>query len=270
MRENFKDALSGNNIKKPTIFRLIKKRPNPALKGRHYPSIKRLPSTEEIYDSKKDITRTIRYAQGESSIYKEDQPQKVVLSDIIFQNGHLAVDFTNPTLLKFLSASNLNAENPDRKKEKNAVFVKLDPNKDAGISIEKEISQARAVSTVAGLEFDDLKAYGRVLGVNINRGGSEIRHDMVLMAKSDPETFMNGLDNPVTKRQQVMYNAIEAGIVSISNRGAHWIMGDTRKLIVPIPPGMDVMVWFSEWTMNEKDGGEVFKEIEKRLKKRNE
>jgi len=270
MREHTNDVLSGNLKNKLVTFKLIKRRTKPALAGRFYPSIKRLPSSEEVYDSKKDITRTIRYAVGESSIYKDEQPLKVVLGDIVFQNGYLRVEHTNPTLLKYLATSNLNVENPDRKTQHTAVYIEMNPDKEAGLSMEKEISQAQAISTVAGMDFDDLKGYAKVLGVNVNLGAKEIRHNMIVLAKAEPTKFLNGLDDPVVKRQQIILNGIEMKIISAGTRGVHWIMGDKKQLITPVPPGMVAVQWFAEWTMGDKRGEEVFEEIKKRLKKLDE
>jgi len=177
MRELLDMDVNSDQIDKPIVFRLIKKNAKPALKGRYYPSIKRLPSEELIYDPTTKTNRTIRYAPGEQSIYKDEQAEKVVLSDIIFQNGSLIVPFTNPMLLSFLEKSNFNQSNPARIKGSRMLFSVIDKDKEAKVEMASEVVQIRAANAVLQMEFADLKAYARVLGVNINNSGDMIRHD---------------------------------------------------------------------------------------------
>ncbi len=262
MREKENTPIGG--MLKARHFKLTKRTSSPALRGRHYPSIKVLPSEEEIYDPQTNKTRTIRYAIGESSIYKDEQPTSVVKSDIIFQNGSIIVPYTNPSLIEFLTLSNHNADNPHRKTEKVAMFKELNPAKDAEKSLEIEESVARAKALVFTLPFEEIKGYARVCGVNTRKSAAEIKHDMVLLAGKDPAGFISGLDDPLTKRQQVVMDACSVNVIEISGKGAFWKHGDQKNLITPIPSGQDGIVWFSEWTMTDEDGKSVFKEIAKK------
>ena len=262
MRDKENAPLGG--MLKARHFKLTKRNAKPALSGRHYPSIKVLPSEEEIYDSETNKTRTIRYAVGESSIYKDEQPQVVVKSDIIFQNGSIIVAYTNPSLIEFLTLSNHNAENPHRKTEKRIMFKELNPAKDAENALIIEEAVARAKALVFTLPFDEIKGYARVCGVKMNQSPSEIKHEMVRLAGADPKGFMAGLDDPLTKRQQVIMDACTTSVIEISGKGAFWKHGDEKNLITPIPAGRDGIVWFAEWTMTDEDGKDVFKEIAKK------
>jgi len=264
MREKDNTPLGG--MLKARHFKLTKRNPNPARKGRHYPSIKILPSEEEIYDPTENKTRTIRYAVGESSVYKDEQPTQVVLGDIIFQNGSIIVPYTNPTLIEFLTLSNHNAENPHRKTDKSRLFVELNPARDAEKALEQEEAVARAKALVFTLPFDEIKGYARVCGVNTSRSAAEIKHDMVRLAEKDPKGFMVGLDDPATKRQQILHDAKSCGVIEISGKGAFWKHGDEKKIFTPIPTGKDGIKWLAEWTLTDEDGKEVYKEIEKKTK----
>jgi len=262
MRE--KENAPLGSMLKARHFKLTKRNQKPALTGRHYPSIKVLPNQEEIYDPKTNKTRTIRYAVGESSIYKDEQPLVVVKSEIIFQNGSIIVAYTNPSLIEFLTLSNHNAENPHRRSEKRIMFIELNPAKDAEQALESEESVARAKALVFTLPFEEIRGYARVCGVNVKRSAAEIKHDMVTLAGKDPKGFMAGLDDPLTKRQQVIMDACSVSVLEISGKGAFWKHGDAKNLITPIPAGQDGVLWFAEWTMTNEDGKEVFKEIAKK------
>jgi len=264
MREK-ENTLIGVDSNKPTVFKLVKKNAKPALQGRYYPSIKRLPHEETIYDPIKKSNRIIRYAPGEQSVYKDEQPEKVVLGDIVFQNGTIVVQYTNPLLLTYLGLSNYNQSNPSRMRGFKAVFSELDPEGDAHAQIDIEIEQLKAGNAVLQMDFSELKAYARVLGVNISNGADMIRHDMLKKAKASPAMFMAGIDDPIIKRQQVLLDGMSYKIIELSGRSLNWLIGDKKSLIVPIPIGQG-LPWVAEWTMNDKDGEEVFREIEKKVK----
>ena len=253
--------------KKPTVFRLTKKNQKPALEGRYYPSQKTLPSEETVYDPVANKRRTIRYAPGEQSIYKDEQPEKVVLGSIIFQNGSLVVPIDNPILLEYLENSNFNMTNSLRIKGSKVVFRALDPAATAKDIMANEVDQVRVSNAVLTMEFADLKAYARVLKVNITNEGDIIRHDMLQLAKKDPAKFMAGIDDPLVKRQQVILDAMQYRIIEIAGRSISWVFDDKNSLIVPVPVGQDPVAWFAEWTMNEKDGERVYSDIEKKVKK---
>lgn len=257
-------------IQKPVLFQLVKKNHRPALAGRYYPSQKRMPHEEIIFDPTTNSNRTIRYAPSEQSIYKDEQPTKVVLGDIVFQNGSLVVPHTNPLLIRYLEKSNYNQGNPNRVKGTRAIFKVIDHEADAKKLMEVEVSQIQAANAVLGMEFSDLKAYARVLGVNINKSTEEIRHDMLVLSKKDPVKFMAGMDDPVVKRQQVIMDAMSYHLIEANKNGISWVLGDKKNLIVPVPIGQSPVAWFAEWTMSEKDGEKVYEEIEKKLRKLSE
>jgi len=254
-------------VQKAREYRLVKRNPKPALEGRHYPSLKRLPSEEEIFDPISGKTRYIRLAAGEPSLYKDEQPAKVVLSDIIFQNGKIIVSHTSPNLVKFLTLSNHNAENEHRIRGKKVIFREVDKKRDAERDLEAEETVARAKALVFSLPFEDLKGYARVCGVNVNRSVAEIKHDMLTLAAKDPKNFVAGLDDPMTKKQQMIMDAMSCGVIELSKGGAFWKFGDQKNIITPIPTGVDSIVWFTEWTATDSEGESVYKEIEKKTQK---
>lgn len=257
-------------ITKPTVFVLTRRKIRPALAGRHYPGYFRMPSVEEILDEKTNKVRTIRYALGESSIFKDEQSEKVTLGDIIFVNGTLTLDRMNPNLLAYMSLSNHNEGNEARNPSKTVFFRKLDPAGSAKIDVDIIIEETKAVSLALGMEFSKLVGYAKIVGIDTNREVSEIRHDMVLFAKKNPKLFMNGVDDPKVARQTVIGKAREMGIVKFEGRSVKWNTGTSTAPILTVPVGMKVAEYFAEWTIREKEGGEVFDEIERLVNKPNE
>jgi hypothetical protein len=252
---------------KPFIFKLTKKRQQPALEGRFYPMHRRISSTETIYDSERNIMRTIRYAPGEPSIFMDEQSTKVKLGDIVFQNGKIVVDRRNPNLKNFLELSNHNADNPDRMDGKEVVFKLIDDAKTAKENVSDIVKTNQAVSAAIAMEWDIMKGYARTLGVNVNKSTDEVRHDMILIAEKDPDKFLDGIDNPVTKHKQVILDAQQYKLITIQGRSVKWDIGEKKGIIVNIPVGRDALEYLAEWMMTEKDGEDIYKDIQSRLSK---
>ena len=121
-----------NKIEKPHLYRL---NPTGAFQDNgmpKHPVTYMLKAEEVIYDPETDSERTIRYIPGETSIYKEEQSRDSKLREpIVFYNGALTVDKSNPTLRKFLELSNRNKDNKHRKPSVKASFFKFSSERDA-------------------------------------------------------------------------------------------------------------------------------------------
>ncbi|GAG52955.1 unnamed protein product, partial [marine sediment metagenome] len=202
-----------------------------------------------------------------SSIYKDEQAENVKLADIVFQNGKIIVDRMNPNLLNFLETSNHFKENPNRIVGKNIIFKKLDKAVSAKQSVDKIIIESQAVSACLALEWSELKGYARVLGVNVDRSADEIKHDMIRLAKIDSKKFMDGIGNPASTRKEAILDALDYKIIATVGRQVKWDIGENKGVIINAPIGRDVLEYFVEWTMTDKNGEEAFEEIEKRLDK---
>ena len=243
------------NNKKTTIFRLVEKNEKPATQGRFYPVSYRIPSIDEIFDESTGRNRKIQYVLGEQSIYSDEQSSfNPVLGDIIFHNGALPVQYQQVTLREFLEKSNYNKANPDRMKDKKAIFETL--------NLETEF---HAVETLMSMDAQKMIGYARAMGVNIDRSMYEIKHDMMVMAKNNPELFMEQISNPKLERKQVIMDAEDERIIIIntSNRKISWGFGN-KELITVIPVGINPYDHFVDYSF-DSDGKEVYKKICKLL-----
>ena len=108
---------------KPTIYHLISK--SKQKNGLpQYPIVALLKAEDIIFDPIKGENRKIKYVPGETSIFADEQPEGAKMREpISFNNGHLFVDHTNPTLQKFLDTCNANGSNPHRIKSKSILFT---------------------------------------------------------------------------------------------------------------------------------------------------
>jgi hypothetical protein len=259
---------SNPDIRKPIVFKLIKKRTSSATEGRYYPGLKRIPSEDFIFDPEKKVTKAIRYSISEESIYRDEQPSHVELTDIIFTNGSLRVYEDNPTLLNFLRSCNYNRDNKNRVKGKTALFYEYNPQKIAVEMLEAENLEVDARYKASHMKFSELKGVARALKVNTDRSAEEIRHDMMQIAKRSPRTFLDALDNPVMQRKVEILEAVELGILSIEQRGVFMetATGNKEQVFI-VPVGQDATDTFAEWTLTDKEGEAVYKSVRDKRKK---
>jgi len=259
---NFDDS----QVVKPILFKLTTKNENPATEGRHYAGLKRIPSEDTIFVDGK--SRTIRYSVGEESIYRDEQPAHVELTDIIFTNGSLRVYEDNPTLLEFLRACNWNRDNKSRVRGKRVLFYEHNPQAVAAEKMKQEELEIEARYKAKHMPFGELRSLARALKLNVDRYEEEIRHDMLVFAKTKPLKFMEALSSPMTARRAEVMDVVELGIIEIQQRGVFMetATGNKEQIHV-VPVGGDPTDSFVEFTLTKKEGEEVWKEIAKKKRK---
>ena len=106
----------------------------------------------------------------------------------------------------------------------------------------------------------------RAMDVNVERSMYEIKHDMMVIAKSDPVLFMEEISNPKLERKQIIMEAEDERFISINTslRQVKWGIG-SKQMITVIPVGINPYDHFVDYTF-ESEGQEVFNKIVKLLK----
>tara|TARA_R110002020_G_scaffold33491_3_gene101940 strand:- start:29284 stop:30123 length:840 start_codon:yes stop_codon:yes gene_type:complete len=255
------------NKKAMTIFRLVNKNEKPSTEGRHYPVSHRIPSIDEVFDETTGRNRKIQYVLGEQSIYADEQSSfNPVLGDIIFHNGSLPVQYQQVTLREFLEKSNYNVSNPERMSTKKSIFETVDLETNAEKDLQSLESEFHVMESLMSMDAQKMVGYARAMEVDVNRSMYEIKHDMMVMAKNDPELFMEQISNPKLERKQVIMDADENNILTIdtANRRISWGIG-SKQIITVIPVGLNPYDHFVDYTF-ETEGKEVFNKIKKLLK----
>jgi hypothetical protein len=255
------------NKKAMTIFRLVNKNEKPSTEGRHYPVSHRIPSIDEVFDETTGRNRKIQYVLGEQSIYSDEQSSfNPVLGDIIFHNGSLPVQYQQVTLREFLEKSNYNVSNPERMSNKKAIFETVDLETSAEKDLQSLESEFHVMESLMAMDAQKMVGYARAMEVDVNRSMYEIKHDMMVMAKNDPELFMEQISNPKLERKQVIMDADENNILTIdtANRRISWGIG-SKQMITIVPVGLNPYDHFVDYTF-ETEGKEVFNKIKKLLK----
>ena len=200
--------------------------------------------------------KEIRYCPNEPSIYREEQNDSSVRKAIIFTEGRLFVRPDQPNLAAYLDA------HPDNKQNGGNRFYLVDEKKDAQEKLEKEFETHDAVGLVRTKELDELLSVAVSYGMNIDRPVSEIKHDLMVVAKKNPKKFIMSFDNPVVDMKTKVTQAIKYQVIKIDNKGAYWY--DTGKLIVSVPEGKDSKDVLTRYCLTES-GAALVAEIDRQL-----
>ena len=243
------------NPKASTVYRLAKETKD--RKGRvKFPVVYMLKAEDVIFDESKSINRKIRYIPGEPSIFEDEQKKDAkVKSPITFNNGFLMVDYTNPTLKRFLDMCNANKSNPNRMGNTAPTFMLMDYEKKAQEKLEKSVKSMDALRTVFDMELDQLIAYANILGINTKKSTDEIRYDMKVIAEKDPEKFINGLNDPKMEIKQIVMRGKEMGILDWSANKIEWVRGSERSTFTHVPLGIKPLDHLADMCVTDSGSG---------------
>jgi hypothetical protein len=99
-------------------------------------------------------------------------------------------------------------------------------------------------------------------GVNINVAVSEIRYNLLNIAKKKTEEFIQSFDSPQVQVRSIVQQAKDYQILNIKNDGCYWF--DANSLIVSVPVGQDPMDVMVRFCLTEK-GASVLSSLEEKL-----
>lgn len=209
-----------------------------------------------VYDKESDVVREIRYCPNEPSIWVDEQSSNAKRESIVFTEGKLIVPREKPNLRMFLEA------HPDNIKNGGSVFKALDEAATAESKLTEEMNQFEAISMIKNSEVEDLLAVAIFFKVDINRKMSEVKYDLLQIAKKSPSKFIKSFDDPSVKMKVLLRQAKDYQIISIKPDSVRWF--DSNTIIVSVPHGQDAEDIAVRFLLTEK-GASVVEEIEKQL-----
>ena len=209
-----------------------------------------------IYDEEKDAVREIRYCERENSIFRDEQQDNSVKTPVIFRMGRLFVPREKPNLIHFLSV------HPENKANGGSLFELVDNVKKVSVDIDKEFLVNDAINLLRTKELDELLSVSLAFGIDVDRPIAEVKHDLLLKAKSNPKVFIESFDNPVVSMKSMVKQAANYQIIKLAQDGVKWF--DTNKLIISVPAGQDPTDVFVRYCMTEA-AAPVVAEIERQL-----
>lgn len=202
--------------------------------------------------------RALRYARNQKSPFEDEQDGNAILEAIIFEDGFLQVPQTNPVLQEFLR---LHPGNGD-------VFVEIDYEKDAEAEVEQLNIAVDALVAARTLDTEQLENVARVvLGRDITRmTTSEIKRDVLVAARRDPEYFMSILDDPMLNLQAKVARFFEEKLLGLRNNGkdVYYNLPGNKKKMLTVPNGEDKNFIVASFLQSD-EGIEALKLLENNL-----
>jgi len=211
-----------------------------------------------IYDKEADSVREIRYCPNEPSIFVDEQSSNARREAITFREGKLFVPKEKPNLRKFLESHPLNMANGGR------LFKEVNKRLEAEQELKKEFLQNEAIYMVREKSIEELLPVAIYFNVNINMPTSEIRFNLLQIAKKKPSEFIQAFDSPQVQVRSVVKQAADYQIIKLKDDGVYWF--DSNSLIVSVPVGKDSMDVITRFCLTEK-GSNVLSSLEEKLER---
>lgn len=209
-----------------------------------------------VFDEESGMVRELRYCASENSVFRDEQSEYATKSPIVFRDKNLFVKPDQPNLQKFLELHPGNIANGGSR------FHMVDNSVKVKKTVDDEFLVHDAISLLRSKDLDELMAVAISFSINTDRPASEIKHDLLLKAKSSPQTFIDSFDNPVVAMKAKLRQAEKMQIVKLNEDAVRWY--DTNKVIIVVPPGKDPMDIFVRYCLTE-GGAAVVAQIDKEL-----
>ena len=218
-----------------------------------------LRSTQLYYfDEEKGYEREICYSRNQRTCFVDEMKGDIRYGHVWFRDGALFVPRTNVTLQKFLSLYH-----PQRNKK----YFEVDTVKEAQDQVEDIMLEIDALNAAQNLSVEQMEAVMRVeVGSKVNKMSTkELKRDLLILAKTRPELFMDLVQDDNVQLRNVGIKAVEAKVINLSQdqRTFTWGSNDRKLMNVPFDenPYSALAAWFKT-----DEGVEIYSQIEKRLK----
>lgn len=209
-----------------------------------------------VYDSDLDTVREMRYCPNEPSIWADEQGDNARKETVAFRDGKLFVPKDKPNLRTFMDLHPMNINNGGK------IFRQVDKKKDAEVELKKEFILSEAIGMVRDKDISELLPIAMYFGININVAVSEIRYNLLNIAKKKTAEFIQSFDSPQVQVRSTIQQAKDYQILNIKKDGCYWF--DANSLIVSVPVGQDPMDVMVRFCLTEK-GASVLSSLEEKL-----
>lgn len=228
-----------------------------------YPETYFIKNTDVIYDEETGTERNIRYLEGVSTIFEDEQEhlsdfKKRQRPEIKFINGTLVVQSNRTSLVKFLLSSNMNAGNKNKIAGTRAIYKVLDFEAQEEQAISAAEQRMSAMKLAMDAPVENMIPHAQYLGVSFknqygdDRGEKAIRVDYLNVADKNPETFIKTYNNPLVKIEYAIRKAVSLSLINLESVKGQAIWGDTKKFIAQIPDSKDPIKHLSEFALTEQ------------------
>lgn len=174
------------------------------------------------YDEKNNVNRALRYAVNQKSPFEDEQDGNSIIEPVIFDDGFLSVPKTNPVLQQFLHYHPQNG----------IIFIEVDKEKDAASEVADLNVEVDALIEARQLTIDQVEMMTRVMfGKDPSTvSTAELKRDILVFAKKDPQGFLNVLNDPELKFQAKIRTFFDNRLLVLRNNDKEiWFNTSTNK-----------------------------------------
>jgi|TARA_R110002020_G_scaffold119205_9_gene272118 hypothetical protein len=207
------------------------------------------------FDNETGQNRALRYARNQKSPFEDEQDGNILLDPIVFEDGFLSVPKTNQALQKFLSLHPFNGTQ----------FEEVNNEKDAAEELEFIAFEADALIAARELSIEQAENLTKVIfGKDTSKmTSSEIKRDILVFAKTEPEEFLNILEDPMVNLQAQVQTFFDEGLLIEKKKGAiHYNTKVNKKRMLTVPAGEDKLFIVTSFLQSD-EGIEALKLLEK-------
>jgi len=210
------------------------------------------------FDEELGYEREIKLTTNQKTPFVDEFKGEARLDNIIFRDGFLSVPKNKQVMQKILSLYHPGKDNR---------YIEVDEVKIAENDLDYLEMEISALNSAKSMDVDQAEAVLRVeLGSKVsNMSSKEIRRDVLLMARNNPEMFLELANDDNVNLRNVGIKATEANIIKLAadQRTFKWGSNGRKLMTVPFDenPYSALAAWFKT-----DEGIEVFQTIEKKLK----
>lgn len=203
--------------------------------------------------------RPLRYSSNQRSPFEDEQDSNAIIEPVAFEDGMLFVPKTNPVLQQFLQLHPANG----------TIFEEIDEERDASQDMEILDAQLEAQVAARDLSIEMLETIGRIaLSLNVDKmSTAELKRDVRLYARNNPEDFLDTLNDPMLKLQSLASNCFSEGLLTLKNKGKdiYFNLPSNKKKLLSIPFGDSPVHTLASFFQTD-DGIELMSMLENKLK----
>jgi|TARA_B100001057_G_scaffold489000_1_gene574424 hypothetical protein len=210
------------------------------------------------FDEGLGYEREIKLTSNQKTPFVDEFKGDARLDNIIFRDGFISVPKNKQVMQKILSLYHPGKDNR---------YIEVDEVKIAENDLDYLEMEISALNSAKGMDVDQAEAVLRVeLGSKVSSMSSkEIRRDVLLMARNNPEMFLELANDDNVNLRNIGIKATEANIIKLAadQRTFKWGSNGRKLMTVPFDenPYSALAAWFKT-----DEGIEVFQTIEKKLK----
>lgn len=209
---------------------------------------------KRLYHFDGKVNRELRYARNQKSPFVDEQDGNFILEPIIFEDGFLRVEDSNPVLQKFLEL------HPDN----GASFVEVDSKKDAQKELDWLEIEADALAKARTIDYAMMENIARIaLSIDPSRiSTQELKRDIIVYAKNNPEEFLSIVNDPNIAHDGLVARLFNYGTLVVKKNAVHYNLNNNKSKLIIIPSGQEAHDAVSSYFMTE-EGKEVMATLEK-------